>query len=96
MKITIKEGAECGGVPIPSGDYMVALLADSQQINLAGKGQNYKIPAVKRRNRANAKVVTVSFYSGGGNSWSLVVTTPKHGEWLAQIEFQTERGRKKR
>ncbi len=88
MKITLKDDATCGKVIIPKGDYMVALISDSQQINLAGGGKDYKLPATKRRTAGRTRVTTVSFYSGGGNSWSLIVTTPKHGEWIAMIEYE--------
>lgn len=94
MKITLKEDADCGGVTVPKGEYMVALLAETQQFNLAGKGQNYKIPAVKRRAKSNSRVTTVNFYSGGGNSWSLIVSTPKHGEWIAQVDYMGDKGKK--
>jgi hypothetical protein len=94
MKITLKEDADCGGVTVPKGEYMVALLHETQQLNLAGKGQNYKIPAVKRRAKANSRVTIVQFYSGGGNSWSLIVSAPKHGEWIAQVDYVAEKGRK--
>lgn len=95
MKITLKDDATCGKVIIPKGDYMVALLSDSQQINLAGGGKDYKLPATKRRSASRTRVTTVSFYSGGGNGWSLIVTTPKHGEWIAMIEYDQSNSSRK-
>lgn len=87
MKVTLSKDGMCGKVMIPKGEYMVSLASDTQQIVLSGGGKTYKIPAVKRRAAAKTKVTTVSFYSGGGPSWSLLVCTPKFGEWIAMIEL---------
>lgn len=90
MKITVKGDAASGNVFIPAGDYMVALDAGSQQIRLTGRGLDLKLPAIRRRQTAKTRVLTVLFYCGGGTTWSLVVSTPKQGEWLAMVEFQRE------
>ena len=46
-----------------------------------------------RRSASRSRVPTVSFASGGGRSWSLVVTTPKYGEWISQIEKDSANSR---
>lgn len=92
MKITLTSDATCGNVMIPKGEYLVALLPDMGQINLAGGGKDYKIPAVRRRTAGRTRITTISFYSGGGRTWSLVVSTPKNGEWVAFIEYAGTKG----
>lgn len=66
---------------------MVALSSESGEIVLTGGGKQFKIPAKRRRAQSRSRVTTIAFYSGGGNIWSLVVTTPKHGEWVASLEY---------
>jgi hypothetical protein len=87
MKIQIKNDAVSGKVVIPKGEYWVSLNNEAQQIFLTAGGKDLKIPATKRRSTAKTKTTTVVFYSGGGTTWSLVVNTPKHGEWVAFIEY---------
>lgn len=87
MKVTISKDAQCGQVFIPAAEYMVALASDTSEIVLTGSGKQYKIPAIKRRQQARTKVTSVSFYSGGGPLWSLVLSTPKFGEWVSMIEY---------
>ncbi len=88
MKITIPKEAVCGNAVIPPGEYWVALQSDAQQILLAAQGRDVKIPATRRRTASKTKTTTVSFYAGGGPIWSLVVNTPKHGEWVSMLELQ--------
>ncbi len=88
MKIHIPRDAVAGKVGIPSGDYMVNLESETSQIALIGGGKGFKIPATRRRNKSKSKTIQVTFYSGGGNLWSLIVSTPKHGEWVALIELE--------
>jgi hypothetical protein len=87
MKIHVKEDATSGKTVIPKGEYMVSLQTDSQQINLIAGGKTLKLPATKRRTTSKTRTVTINFYSGGGKSWSLIVNTPKNGEWIALIEY---------
>jgi len=88
LKVRLSRAAICGNIEIPEGEYMVALQSESGQINLAGGGRDYKIPATKRRNNSKSKVTSIQYYSGGGKIWSLVVQTPKHGEWVAMLEVK--------
>jgi hypothetical protein len=92
MRIQIKEDAMCGKAPIPKGEYLVSLQSDSQQINLVAGGKTFKLPATRRRATSKVRTESVTFYSGGGKSWSLVVNTPKHGEWIAMIEYSGTAG----
>ncbi len=87
MKITINKDAISGKIFVPKGEYMVALASDTQQLVLTGGGKQYKIPAIKRRASGKTKVTTVSFYSGGGPQWSLLISTPKFGEWISMLEL---------
>jgi hypothetical protein len=93
VKINIPRDALVGKVMIPRGDYMVSLQSDTQQLLLVGGGKDIKIPAIRRRNepKGKSKTIQVSFYSGGGNTWSLIVSAPKQGEWIAYIELEKEK-----
>jgi hypothetical protein len=88
MKVHIKEDATSGKMIIPKGEYTVALQVESQQIGLVAGGKTLKIAATRRRSTSKVRVTTVTYYCGGGKSWSLVVSTPKHGEWIAMIDYQ--------
>ena len=90
MKIQISRDAHCGKLAIPKGDYWVSMLTDGGEISFVGGGKDYKIPAKKRRATVKSKTTQISFYSGGGRIWSLVVSTPKFGEWIALIEYDTD------
>ena len=87
MKIHVKEDAMSGKTTIPKGEYSVSLQTDSQQINLIAGGKTLKLVATKRRATFQVHTTSINFYSGGGKSWSLVVNTPKNGEWIAMIEY---------
>lgn len=87
MKIQLSRDAQCGNTLIPKGDYWVSLRNESNEFNLSGQGKDIKIPAKKRRAKVNTKTTQVAFYSGGGRTWSLVITTPKYGEWVAFVEY---------
>lgn len=86
MKITISKDAICGKIFVPKGEYLVALATDTQQIMLTGGGNQFKVPAVRRRSSGRTKITTVSYSSGGGAIWSLVVSAPKLGEWISMFE----------
>lgn len=86
MLITLSREATCGVTVIPAGEYLVALGA-SAEILLTGGGKQFKLPAVKRRQNGKSKNTNVMFYCGGGPKWSIVVSTPKHGEWISMIEY---------
>lgn len=88
MKIQLKNPASAGGITIPPGEYMVALLTESREINLAGGGHDYRVPAKKRPNKRPVKVLDVQFYSLGGTSWTILVKTPKQGEWMGQLQIE--------
>ncbi len=94
MKITLSRKAICSKIDIPAGEYMVVLAADSGQMSLVGGGKTFKIPAVRRRASAKTKVTTVTFLSGGGVLWSLIVSTPKSGEWIATMEISKDKDNK--
>lgn len=87
MKIKISRDAVCGAIPIRAGEYWVALRDDTREIALIGQGKDLLIPAVRRSPRGKGKTTSVQFYSGGGTSWSLVISSPQQGEWLALIEY---------
>jgi hypothetical protein len=87
MKITIKSDAICAKIPIPAGDYLVALASDGVHLNLSGGGKTYPVPAVRRSRTSRKKTTQVSFYCGGGKTWSLVLESPKLGEFIAFIDL---------
>lgn len=86
MTITLSKDATCASVQIPAGEYMVALGTGSE-IVLTGGGKQFKLPAVKRRQQSKSKSTNVMFYCGGGPKWSIVISTPKHGEWVCMIDY---------
>lgn len=89
MKITLSKNASCGGkINIPAGEYMVSLSNGNSEIVLTGGGKQFKLPAVKRRQAAKSKTTNVMFYCGGGPLWSIVLSTPKLGEWVSMIEYE--------
>jgi len=88
MKIQIKQDALCGSVLIPRGEYWVALQQERSEFTLSSGGKDLHIKALKRRSTAKQRTTTVQFFSGGGKTWSLVVSTPKAGEWVAFVEYQ--------
>lgn len=87
MKIKIQKDALCGAVPIRAGEYWVALRDETREIALIGQGKDVLIPAIRRSPRGKGKTTSIQFYSGGGTSWSLIVSSPQHGEWLALIDY---------
>jgi hypothetical protein len=98
MRITVPKDGKSGNAEIPKGEYWVSLHHESQQVFLTAGGRDIKLPATRRRNKARTKNISVTFYSAGGAYWSLVVSTPKYGEWIALIELVSggERERERR
>ena len=88
MKIHIKTQASCGNILIPMGDYWVSLHPESSQIFLSAGGKDLKIPSTRRRAQSKTKRTQITFFSGGGPIWSLVVNTPNQGEWVSLIEYK--------
>lgn len=88
MKITIKDMALCGKTEIPPGEYYVNLNTETSQILLQRGGHEIKLPATRRRKDAKNKVMRVNFVSGGGTLWSLVVSAPHEGEFIATLEYK--------
>lgn len=95
MRINIPKDSRAGSQEIPKGDYWVSLHSDSQQIFLSAGGRDIKLPAVRRRNKARSKSTSVTFYSAGGVHWSLLISTPKYGEWIALIELGISKERER-
>lgn len=87
MKINIKSDAHCNGIDVHPGEFLVALHPESREIYLTGAGTTYKLKATKRKATQKVKRETINFMSGGGKLWSLIVTTPKQGEWVSFIEY---------
>ena len=88
MKITIAKDSKCGQVFVPKGEYWVSLSSENGQMVLSSAGKDVKVAATRRRTKSKTRVTSVSFFSVGGPVWSLVVTTPKYGEWVAFLELQ--------
>ncbi|MBC7693510.1 MAG: hypothetical protein H7222_17220 [Methylotenera sp.] len=88
MKIQLSKDAVCGIIEIPKGDYLASLGSDNGQIVLVGGGRDFKIPAVRRRANVKTKRTTVTFSGGGGKIWSLVIASPKLGEWISMIQYK--------
>jgi hypothetical protein len=88
MKIPFNRDSHSGKINIPKGDYWVTLRSDSQEIILSARGKDIRLPAKRRKGKVNVKVTQVSFFSGGGNTWTLMVVAPKYGEWVTFIEVE--------
>ena len=86
MQVRIPSDLLCGGIQVPAGDYLVALSADSQQVRLTGRGLDLLLPALRRRNKAQGRHDTVSFHNAGGTAFSILVMSPKLGEWIVMLE----------
>ncbi|MFN7684730.1 MAG: hypothetical protein ACK5QT_04885 [Oligoflexia bacterium] len=86
MQIRITRHSTCAAISIPPGDYLVALSSENHQIRLTGHGLDLMLPATRRRSKARGRMDSVALYPGGGGSWSLVIHSPKLGEWIALIE----------
>jgi hypothetical protein len=65
-------------------------------IYLSGAGKDYKLPATKRSNKSKYKNITVIFAASGGVYWSLMIATPKYGEWVALVELGGGKEEKRR
>lgn len=98
MRITIPKDGKSGNTEIPKGEYWVSLHHESQQIFLSAGGRDLKIAATRRSNRSRTKTLSITFASAGGVYWSVLVSTPKFGEWIALIELSGDRdsGRERR
>ncbi len=86
MKISINKDSTCGKVDVAAGDYMVALASDTGQLVFTGGGKTHKVPAVRRRSAGKTRTTTVNLIPGGGSTYSVVMSTPKQGEWIAMFE----------
>ena len=96
MRITIPKDGKSGNAVITKGDYWVSLHPEVQMIYLSGAGRDIKLPATKRSNKSKYKTLTVIFAAAGGVFWSIMVATPKYGEWVAQIELGAQKDREER
>lgn len=90
MKLNLPREGRNGDIKIPHGEYEVVLNSDAGNITLVGGGKDYKLPATRRRPKSKFKTVQMSFYSGGGVVWSLLVSHPKLGEWITLIELKND------
>lgn len=91
MKILIKQEAVSGEVPIAPGEYMASVKTDTSQIKLVGRGIDITIPAMRRPSKSKSKIPTVTFYSMGGPTWTLVITAPPTGEYFAFITYDAQK-----
>lgn len=90
--IVIEKEARCGATNIPAGEYSVSLRTDSRQISLEGQGREIAINAIGRPNKGIVRSLDVQFVpSGGANTWSLLVKTPKMGEYFSTINYESGR-----
>jgi hypothetical protein len=96
MKVTINKNSVCGKVDLPSGEYMVSLAADTGQLVMAGGGKTFKIPAVRRRTSGKTRTTTVNLIPGGGSTYSIVMSTPKQGEWVSMLEVSGGKEKEKK
>jgi len=91
MRITIKEPAKAGKIEIPPGDYYVSVNTETNQILLSAGGKEIKLPSVRRGTKPKGNVMRCTFNSGGGTLWSLMVSAPHEGEFIATIEYKHEK-----
>ena len=90
--IRIERDALCGNTIVPPGEYTVSVRADTRQINLEGQGRDIELNAVGRPTKGVVRSLAVQFSSsGGGNCWTLVVKTPKMGEYMAEVTYEEKK-----
>ncbi|NOX98992.1 MAG: hypothetical protein GXP30_04540 [Verrucomicrobia bacterium] len=90
--IQINRLALCGSTAIPAGNYTVSVRSDSRQINLESGGRDVEISAIGRPNKGNVRSLDVQFVPGGGSDiWTLLVKTPKMGEYMATITYAADK-----
>lgn len=90
--IRIEKAALCGNIAIPAGNYTVSIRADSRQINLEGTGRDVELPAIGRPNKGKVRALDVQFVPGGGSDlWTLLVKTPRMGEYMATINYNSDK-----
>ncbi len=92
-KISIKTKGTVGDIEVPPGEYVVTAVPERSALQLAGGGKNYLVSAVNRRSVAaeRAKRTTLQFYSMGGNNWTISMTVPKRGEWVAFMQLEKKK-----
>lgn len=91
-RVYISKDAHCGKVAIPSGEYTVSIRSDTRQIRLEGNGRDIEINAVGRPSRGIVRSMNVQLSpAGGGDNWSLVVKTPKMGEFFTTVTYDSKR-----
>lgn len=92
-RISLKGKATCGKVEVPPGDYVVTAAPENSSIVLVGGGRNYALAAINRRSVASAKAkkTSVNFYSMGGDQWTIAVTVPRRGEWVAFVKVEKKK-----
>jgi hypothetical protein len=91
MQVKFKGEGTSGKVIIPPGEYWVSLNGSGGEILLAGGGKTYRIQGTQRRTQAKCRSTTVVFQSGGAKVWSLIISTPKYGEWIALIDVKEDK-----
>jgi len=89
MKINLTRDALCGAITVPRGEYWVSLNHEAGEMTLSAGGKDLRIKATRRRAQGRTRRTTIIFASGGGRIWSLAINTPKYGEWVAFMEYQS-------
>ena len=87
MKIKIAKEATCGPAHILPGEYWVALRHETREIALVSKGKDILLPATRRMPKGRGRTTIINFYCGGGSTWTLSVSSPTAGEWVAFVDY---------
>jgi hypothetical protein len=88
MKITLKQKAQVAGHELQAGDYHVSVLPDTQQMILLSGSKELKFNAIRRICRQKIRTADISFYSGGGPTWTILAKVPPNREFLLNITYQ--------
>ena len=91
-RVYFSKDAHSGKTVIPSGEYTVSVRSDTRQIRLEGNGRDIEVNAIGRPNKRTVRSLDVQFSpAGGGDNWSLVVKTPKMGEFFATVTYDSKK-----
>lgn len=80
MRVVLRYPMKTADLEIPSGDYFVGVTGEV--VTMAGRGNDYKIPAKRRSSQRTFRISQVQFQPSGGNNWTLIFSVPPKTEYV--------------